>query len=484
MALNTPSSHSPFSSNPAPLWQTPVEDAPKPTDSVLFLARGPLLVFALTVLLIVPIFGAVMSQNEVTTAPTLPVEPVVRGKILAADGSILADGPVTQRSYPYGDLAGNLLGFTGAVQPDGRYGLEGLEYSLDSALQAGENIMLTIDPHLQSAAEYNLRSAATEFGAETGSAVVLEVGTGRILASASYPPIDPNDWRGATAEQMVNRPFVYAYEPGSVIKPILVAAALESGRLSTSDVIDTPMALRVGLKTFQDVASHDPQLTPRDILAYSSNSGMIHIGQRFSSAEYANWLEQFGFGNRLHLKTVANRGGLINDPETWVPQDHAAASIGQSFTTTALQLAAAYQIIANDGVYVSPTINPTEELPAPRRVLSAETAQSVREMLIHTMNQGGLRNAQIPGVVTGGKTGTSDVYSVAEGRYIPGDYAVSFAGMVPADAPKYVVVVTLEKPRTNTSSTYTAAPLFRSIASEVLAANGIAPAPPETLAGP
>lgn len=483
MALNTPSSRSPFPANPAPLWQTPIEDAPKPIDSVLFLARGPLLLTVLIPLLLLPIFGAFMSQSEYRTAPEIPVEPVVRGKILAADGSILADGPVTQRSYPYGDLAGNLLGFTGAVQPDGSYGLEGLEYSLDSALQAGNNITLTIEPGLQAAAESNLRSAAEEFGAETGSAVVLEVGTGKILASASYPPINPNDWRSASSEQMVNRPFVYAYEPGSVIKPILVAAALESGRLTTTELIDTPMALRVGLKTFQDVAYHENTLTAADVLAYSSNSGMIDIGQRFTSAEYAAWLEQFGFGNRLDLKTISNRGGLINNPESWVPQDHAAASIGQSFTTTAVQLAAAYSILANDGVYVPPTINPEEELPAPHRVLSTETAREVRNMLIHTMSQGGLRNSQVPGVVTAGKTGTSDVYSVSEGRYIPGDYAVSFAGMVPANAPEYVVVVTLEKPRTNTSSTYTAAPLFRSIASEVLASNGIAPAQQTIVAG-
>src|SRR5690606_221979 len=134
-----------------------------------------------------------------------------------------------------------LVGFTGKVQPDGKYGLEGLEYSLDGLLAAGRDVTLTIDATYQAAAERHLAASAQRYGAEGGSAVLLEAGTGRILPAASYPAFEANDWAGAGREQMLTRPFQQVSEPGSVIKPLVVAGLLESGKLRADEVIDAPM---------------------------------------------------------------------------------------------------------------------------------------------------------------------------------------------------------------------------------------------------
>ncbi len=442
--------------------------------ATLRMRRGALLALGLFAPLLAALAGFAMQQHEVTELPAPLVEAVPRGRILASDGTVLADGPADARRYPQGALAGVLVGFTGADQPDGSYGLEGLEYSLDGYLASGADAVLTIDPVLQAATERHLAASAEAHSAESGAAVILEVGTGNVLAAASFPNYDPNDWRDEFANQS-NRAFLLRYEPGSVVKPLVVAGLLETGRLSPSEMIDAPMTLRVGEKTFRDVARHDPVLAVPDVLAYSSNSAMIALGQRFAPNELYDWLGRFGIGQDLDLRSSYTASGSLNDWRTWVPQDHAANSIGQNHNTTPLQLAAAYGVIANDGLYVPPRLLADEVVPEPHRVISPEVAQSVRSMLIHVMENGGLRESGIPGVSVAGKTGTADIWDDTARAYLPGDYSLTFAGMFPAERPRAVVVVTLRKPDTDATSTYVAAPLFRAIGSEVVAHWGTAP---------
>lgn len=486
MALNTPPysgnvtySHTAGAHLPRPVTEElSAAGRRKAKDQALRFRRGWILLPAMALPLLAALVGFALKRPAVSPLPAPPVEQVTRGRILAADGTVLAEGASVERYYPQGSLAASVVGFTGAIQPDGSYGLEGLEYRLDATLQAGHDVQLTLDPVLQSAAERHLATAATEHSAESGAAVVLEVGTGRILAAASYPSYDPNAWQAATRPQMVNRAFQQLYEPGSVIKPMVVAGLLEDGLLAPNELIDAPMTLRVGLKTFRDVAWHEPVLSVPDVLAFSSNSGMIHLGQRFQPVQLHDWLWRFGVGRELELTSAYARSGILNPWHKWVPQDQAANSLGQNLSLTPLQLAAAYSIFANDGVYVPPVLASSDDVPQPHRVLSPEVAQGVRSMMIHVMESSGLRNAILPGTSVAGKTGTADVFDAATGTYPPDDYALTFAGMFPAEAPQAVVVVMLMKPDPDSTSTYVAAPVFRAIGAEVVAHWGQQPQAP------
>ncbi len=488
MALNTPNySGNAYARSQGVYLPHPVDDDAKarrdaPTQALRF-RRGWMILPAIVLPLLASLVGFALKKPAVNPLPAPPVEEVTRGRILAADGTVLAEGMSAARFYPQGSMAAPLLGFTGAIQPDGRYGLEGMEYRLDATLQAGHDVRLTLDPVLQSAAERHLADSAITHSAESGAAVVLEVGTGRILAAASYPTYDPNEWQTADRSQMVNRAFQQVYEPGSVVKPMVVAGLLEDGLLSPDELIDAPMTLRVGTKTFRDVAWHEPVLSVEDVLAYSSNSAMIFLGQRFEPAHLHDWLWRFGIGRELDLDSAFVRSGILNPWHRWVPQDQAANSLGQNLSLTPLQLAAAYSIFANDGVYVPPVLTEGEEVPEPHRVLSPEVAQGVRSMMVHVMENSGLRNSILPGVSVAGKTGTADVYDDVTGTYPPDDYALTFAGMFPAEAPEVVMVVMLMKPDPDSTSTYVAAPIFRAIGSEIVAHWGQQPQAPALASG-
>ncbi len=476
MALTTPSNsgHVTFPRPQSGFLPAPDEGLPAPRlragvgAQELRLRRRWLVLPVIVLPLAAALLGFAMKRPAVAPLPPAPVEEVVRGRILAADGTVLAEGMNEGRYYPQGSLAAPLLGFTGAVQADGRFGLEGLEYSFDATLQGGVDVTLTIDPVLQSAAERHLAAAATMHSAESGAAVVLEAATGRVLAAASYPSYDPNQWGEAGRDQMLNRPFQQVYEPGSVVKPLVVAGLLDDGLAAPNEMIEAPMTLRVGTKTFRDVAWHEPELSVAEVLAYSSNSAMIHLGARFHPAQLHDWLYRFGIGRDLDLTSTFTRSGILNAWDRWVPQDQAANSIGQNLSLTPVQLAAAYAVFANDGVFVPPVLVEGEEVPAPHRVLSPEVAQGVRSMMVGVMERGGLSNSIIPGVSVAGKTGTADVFDPVTGTYPPDDYALTFAGIFPADAPEVVVVVMLMKPEAASTSTYVAAPIFRAIGSEVV----------------
>ena len=464
----------------------PSEPAETP---LLKLHKKPLFFVLLTLPLLAALGGFARLQVKAPDMPTALVEEARRGMITTRDGTILAEGAVEHRRYPEGKLAAQVVGFSGAVQPDGRYGLEGLEYALDSRLQTGEDVVLTLDPSLQAIAQAELRKAAQTFEAENGAMVMLEADTGRVLAAASYPEFEPQN-QGRVQERSIisNRAFLQQVEPGSTMKPFVVAALMESGRLTVDETLEVGPWMRVGSQEFKDVATHEPVLGIPDILRYSSNVGMIKLGERFSSEELSSWLYHFGFGRDVGLKDAYTRPGHINPWQNWVPQDHASATIGQSVSTTALQLAAAYSIFANDGIYVPPQLLEDEVTfekgadgegnvrTGAARVLSPEVSQSVKEMLTYTVENSGLRVAKIPGVEVAGKSGTADIFDNEKGEYIHAG-TLLFAGMFPADDPRVTAVVYLQKPKESHLSTYVAAPVFRAVGSETVALWGLPPKP-------
>ena len=459
-----------------------LRSTPKAAPTELRLARRPLLLFLMALPLLAALSGFFVQGRSAPSWPTPPAITPERGRILAADGTVLAEGDAASRRYPQGSLAAHVVGFSGRIQPDGRYGLEGIEHSLDATLQAGVDATLTLDPILQAAAERQLAASVVEHNAENGSVVMLQAGTGRILAAANYPTFDPNRQSDFSRVAIRNGAFLQQYEPGSVMKPFVIAALLQSGRLQPDEYIDAEPTLRVGNKTFRDVSSHDDRLLPRDVLRVSSNTAMLHLTERFEPQELHAWVKHYGFGQPVPLAEAHTLSGTLNPWQEWVPQDQASITIGQSVSTTPLQLAAAFSIFANDGVYVPPTLVEGAPAPEPHRVLSTEVARSVRGMLRYTVEESGLAASRIPGVSVAGKTGTADIYSAEHGTYPAGWYSLTFAGMFPADDPEVIMVVMMQKPDSSSTSTYVAAPLFRAIGSEVVAHWGVAPGP-ERVAG-
>jgi cell division protein FtsI (penicillin-binding protein 3) len=441
-------------------------------DPVLQVKRRYPLLILLCIPLILAFYGFFAQQNVQPKFPTLPQETPERGRIMSRDGTIFAEGPADHRKYPQGVLAAHLIGFSGKPQADGRYGLEGLEYTLDETLQQQNDVTLTIDPSIQAIAQDNLRMTAKEFKADNGSVVILEVGTGRILAAASYPEYDPNTQSKIRNRDIINnKSFLNQFEPGSVMKPFVVAALIENSQLSLNEFIDTPMALKVGDKTFKDVVNHDPKLTPWDILRYSSNTGMIHLSERMSNQDLYAWLDHFGFGREMNIPYTYSRPGLLNSPiaKRWYPQDHASITIGQGISTTTLQLAAAYSIFANDGLYIAPYLVEGGVTPEPKRLLSSTTATTMRSMLQYVIHEGSLNEIMLPELNIAGKTGTADYYDERLGRYDFDEFTLTFAGMFPADQPKIVMIVSLQKPQTAKMSTSVAAPLFADISQGIAA---------------
>jgi cell division protein FtsI (penicillin-binding protein 3) len=452
--------------------QTGARPIPAPEGGPeLRLRKRPLFALCLGGPLLLALAGFVGTGARAPAWPALLAEPTQRGAILAADGTVLAEGDAGGRSYPQGRLAAQLIGFSGARQPDGVYGLEGLERKLETQLQAGEDVTLTLDPALQGIAQTELARAARLHGAKNGAVVMLEAGTGRILASASYPEFDPNMQTTLSDRSVIgNSPFTALVEPGSVMKPFVVAALMQAGKLRANEILDVPSWRQVGDKTFTDVTAHEPRLTVRDILRVSSNVGMIELGERFTSPQLAAWYRRFGFGRSVEVAFAANEEGTINPPETWVPQDHASATIGQSLSATALQLAAAYSIFANDGRYVTPQIVESALEPgAAKQVLEPAIAREVREMLAYTIENSSLSAANIPGVAVAGKSGSADLFDLEKGEYIDAG-TLSFAGIFPAETPKVIGVMYLQRVREKGAlSVSVTAPAFRAIGSQTVA---------------
>ncbi|UBV43326.1 penicillin-binding protein 2 [Deinococcus taeanensis] len=394
-----------------------------------------------------------------------------RGSIVASDGRVLATSVNGKRVYPQGRVAGQLLGMMGDTE-----GLEGLENAYNGQLTSGQTLQLTLDTQIQASAEAALAKAVPEHQAEYGSVMVLETRTGRVLAAASYPPFDPNDWRKYGAQAWRNRPFIDLFEPGSTIKALVVAAALNEGLTTPTTTYDTPMSRYVGGRwgsRIGDAVAHPPSLTTQGILRYSSNVGMTHIVERFEPDRMRGYMERYGFGRDVQLPVVATTSGQLQPLSRWNDLVRATNAFGQGMSTTNLQLVAAFNVLANDGQYVSPRLVEGAGGVERREVLKPEVARTTRQLLLNVINEGIFHEAGIKGYDLAGKTGTAQV--VVDGRYSGSVYDSVFAGFFPADAPRVTVTVMVHGAKLRHHGSQLAAPIFREISADVLSAWGAMP---------
>jgi cell division protein FtsI (penicillin-binding protein 3) len=319
--------------------------------------------------------------------------------------------------------------------------------------------------------------------------VVLQPETGEILAMASYPTFDPSQREGLQPGAMRNRAVTDTFEPGSTLKMIAVAGALEEGIVDTSTPIETPRTIEVGEETYSDPGSNPPVMSVGDVVTHSSNIGTINIQQRLGDERHYGYLDAFGLGRPAAIDFPGEASGFLPHVSQWCVPCGESAAIGYGISVTPLQMAAAYAVIANDGEWVEPYIvadiiqgDGTRETTEPRRrrVVSRATAVTMRRLLQRVVDEGTGKRAQVEGFAVGGKTGTSDKFDVEEGRYSTTETFASFIGMAPIDDPQIVVAVVLDSPQGELDDGAnlkfggaSAAPVFAAIVQPVLNQLGV-----------
>jgi cell division protein FtsI (penicillin-binding protein 3) len=419
--------------------------------------------------------------------------------------------PHQRRTYPQGPLAAHLIGFAGAETQ----GLEGIELLFDERLggeprikrvckdvrgrvfystqdlggmNQGESVELTIDATLQSIAEAELNAQVTAYKAVGGTAIVLDPRTGAVLAMANAPGFDPNDYRSSPEDSRRNRAVTDIFEPGSTLKPFVIAAGLDAQVVATTDVLFCENgAYRIGGRTIHDHHPHGHLSIP-EILQVSSNICTVKVGQRLGAERLHGYLREFGFGRPTQVGLPGDSTGMLAAPGRWRLINLATISFGQGLAASALQMASAFGTLANDGVRMKPyvvarvtrpdgTVVSENEPTAEGQVVAAHIARQISSMLELVVGPGGTaQRAKIEGVRVAGKTGTAQ--KAENGGYSKDRWLSSFVGYLPADDPRLVVVVVVDEPKGNHFGGVVAAPVFRAIAEASLDYLHIERAPP------
>src|SRR5690554_5765 len=405
----------------------------------------------------------------------------------------------SRRFYPAGEIAAHVVGFTDI---DG-VGIEGLEaiynqvltgipgervYRKDAAGRVVEEIRITapqqpqqltlsIDQRLQAVAYTEVKKAVRYHQATSGSAVILDVKTGEVLAMVNSPSYNPNNRSDLQPHKLRNRAITDAYEPGSTIKPLAVIAGLEAGVIKPDDIINTsPGWMRLGGRRVSDPINRG-ELTITQILENSSNVGTAKIALATGIEKLLETYAAVGFGNDTGVAMLGESFGVLHHRQRWSEFEIATLSYGYGMSATTLQLAQLYAIIANGGKRIPLTIQRREGVPEGRQVLSKESADAVLAMLESVVANGSGRRAQVRGYRVAGKTGTSR--KAIAGGY--GDeYVTLFAGIAPVSDPRIAVVVTINEPSGDEYyGSEVSAPVFAEIVSNALRVMNV---PPDNLA--
>lgn len=424
--------------------------------------------------------------------------------------------PESKRFYPNMEIAAHVVGFTGH-DPNG---LEGIELKYDSTIlgntgymiterdalgrnitvkntvikdsSPGKSVVLTLDKTIQFIAEKELAKAVTESNAKSGMALVMESDSGRVLAMANYPTFNPNSYSRYSLAQLRNHVVADSFEPGSTFKVFTIAAALDSGKIKSTDLYNCEN----GTYRIADRIIHDdhPQsrLTVSEIIKYSSNIGSAKIALRLGEEKLSSYLRSFGFGSRTGIDLPGESPGNLK--RNWYGIDLATISFGQGVSLSAVQLVSAVSAIANGGNLMRPylveqilddsgTVTQKFEPQVVRRVISPETAQKITKMMETVTGEGGTgTKAAMAGYRVAGKTGTAQKVDPVTRTYSPSKRIGSFVGFVPADKPKLTIAVVIDEPQGVKYGGVVAAPAFREIAQNSLAYLKIQPNGPVTAA--
>jgi cell division protein FtsI (penicillin-binding protein 3) len=418
--------------------------------------------------------------------------------------------PEHTRFYPNTTLAAQVLGFTGI---DG-HGLEGLEFYYDRELNGGEqtitilkdalgrgfdveelnglqqtgnNLILTLDGHIQYIAEQALAEAVTTYKARSGMAIVMNPKTGALLALAHYPVFNPNSYRKFDRFTWRNRAITDPFEPGSTMKIFSAAAALESGATTPNTIFYCENgSYAIGRHTVHDTKSYG-WLSLQQIVKYSSNIGAVKVVEKIGSRTLFDTLQDFGFGDRTNIDCPGESPGLLSHYKRWSAVDAGSIAFGQGVSVSGLQLITAMAALANDGLMMKPYIvqavtDPngrpirTIEPVAVKQVVSVGTAHQVRRIMRSVITEGGTGvEADLDGYNVCGKTGTAQKIE-PNGQYAHNKYVASFVGFAPTERPALAAIVVVDEPRDIYYGGTVAAPAFKRIIKDALSYLNIAPA--------
>lgn len=435
---------------------------------------------------------------------------------LSLDGiGVVMEG---RRFYPKGPLLSHVLGFAGM---DGD-GLEGVEHRYETDLRGEKRVMvlqrdalgrtvfpknlaernpvpghqltLTIDEVVQYIAERELEDAVTRSRAKSGTIIVLNPETGAVLAMAVSPRFDPNVVSSLSPDRWRNRALTDAYEPGSTMKAMIAAAAIEEAAMKPTTLVFGEH----GRMTVANTVIHDHEklgwISFAQVIQKSSNIGAAKAGMVLGEQRLYRYLQAFGFGQRTEIDLPGEGVGLVKSPSAWGRRSVASISMGQEIGVTPIQMVTAVAALANGGVlmrpYVVSEIRDAEghllrRVPSQvrRRVVSPETARSVTKILEGVVTHGTGAKAAIPGFRVAGKTGTAQQIDPSTRRYSSSRFVTSFVGYVPTDHPRLAMIVIIDAPHDkNASGGSVAAPVFSAVGEQVLSYLGVSSGEPITLA--
>ena len=416
--------------------------------------------------------------------------------------------PQLRRRYPDGDLAAHLLGFVN-LDCDGGYGLEGyydpllkgtstipggkvyqrgeavsLAFRQLALPQDGTHLVLTLDRNVQHMVEEELAKAVATYQADSGTIIVMNPKTGAILAMANFPSYDPNRFYEVPMELFKNPAVSDQYEPGSVFKILTMAAGLDAGVVTPDSTVYDSGAIEVGGVVIQNRDRHAHGLvTMTDVLAYSLNVGIAYVSTSLGEETFYAYLKQFGCGDHTGVDLDGEAAGTLKEPGSgdWHKYELGTNSFGQGVAVTPLQMITAVAAVANRGFLMKPYVverivddqgmivtQPTSV----RQVVSTQTAEQLTAMLVEAVERGA-KLATVPGYDIAGKTGTAQI-PVGDG-YDPELTIASFVGYAPANAPRFIVLVKIDKPRLDPWGAEVAAPVFRTIAERLFVLLDIPP---------
>lgn len=412
-----------------------------------------------------------------------------------------------RRFYPGAEVFAHVIGFTNIEDR----GQEGMELAYDRVLKAepglqrvirdgrrrtvqqveqvrpprpGRDLALTLDRRLQYLAYRELKAAVTEHKAKGGTLVVLDVATGEVLAMVNQPSFNPNSDRSGGSERRRNRALTDVMEPGSTLKPFVVAAALEKKVIGPSNRFSTA-PYNVGRNVVRDVHNYGT-LDVTGIITKSSNVGSVKIAQMMSYGDLWSLYDRLGFGHPTGVEFPGESRGILRHHSTWRPFEHATHSFGYGLSVTSLQLAQAYLVLAADGVKRPVSLfkrDPLTQASSAReevRVLSQDTTRRLRAMMETVVSeQGTAKQAIVAGYRAAGKTGTAKK-SAGKAGYASNRYQSVFAGFIPAGQPRFVMVVMIDEPGAGAYyGGVVAAPIFQKVMDGALRLFNVPPDDPE-----